>query len=365
MVTYAMLVRPPAVTQFLTRRRNGGRVTGTFDVHTFESFPDWVGPDTGLERALGHLFSRLDPGSYHSACDSDSTEPLIPWWYEAFHDRFTNNWAVSVSIATQAHKWAEAPPAWRLAAIRRAAVEAARIADEIFLERDLSRVATLGIDIPAVWLTQAQAHARMPGFVRHGTSDPGRRSDPWPAGAPEGDVFLGFYKAARTTGRYAGVTAPLIEPAPPAGDPTDVQVLLALAGFYSGRLDGNFGPVSVAAVTAYQEKAGLLVDGWAGPVTLRALEADVSTIVDKIMSELGALRRDVAVVSEKVVKTNHAVGRIEDDWELVVSKVRKTNSAVGRLEAGGIAEQVRPLLEPTAAPAAVEPAAPTKEEGSL
>lgn len=200
---YYLLDNKQRKQQYLTKRRNGRKVTGTFDVHTWESAPDWVGADTGLENAIPYLLQRTDYGSYHSANDSDSTRPLVPWWMEAFHDRFTNNFAVGVSICTQAHKWPQAPKVWREAAVKRAAQEAARIADEIYLCTDLTKVASLKIDAPAVWLTQAQAHAGKPGFVRHGTSDPGRRSDPWPADAPEGELFLTHYKAARKTGRYA------------------------------------------------------------------------------------------------------------------------------------------------------------------
>lgn len=195
---YYLLDNKQRIRQYNEKRRDGTKPSGVFDVHTFESFPDWVGEDTGVENAVRYLLNRADYGSYHSACDSDSTIRLVPWQMEAFHDRFTNKHAVGISIATQAHKWPQAPREWRAKAIRRAAREAARIADEMFDE--------LGIDVPARWLTQAQAHARVPGFVRHGTSDPGRRSDPWPAGAPEAALFLDEYRAARTNGRYANDT---------------------------------------------------------------------------------------------------------------------------------------------------------------
>lgn len=204
-MVYYLLANKCASPQYNTVRRGDTKVSGVIDVHTWESAPDWIGPDTGLENAVPWLLTRPDPGSYHSACDSDSTMRLVPWWMEAFHDRFTNRHAIGVSIATKADLWDEAPKAWRDAAVKRAAIEAARIADEVYLDGGKHTVVAY-LDIPARWLTQAEAHARVPGFVRHGTSDPGRRRDPWPNGASEGDLFLKYYMAARQTGRYAKTT---------------------------------------------------------------------------------------------------------------------------------------------------------------
>lgn len=186
---YYLLDHPnPNYAQCQRVRRNGALVSGVVDIHTSESVPDWVAPDLGAEGVARYIGTRSDPGSYHVIVDGDSTILMAPWSYECWHDRFTNNHAVGISIATQAHKWADAPAAWREAAIRRAAEAAADFARWL--------KATRGIDVPARWLTQAEAHARVPGFVRHGTSDPTRRSDPWPANAPEGALFLDHYRAA-------------------------------------------------------------------------------------------------------------------------------------------------------------------------
>jgi peptidoglycan hydrolase-like protein with peptidoglycan-binding domain len=51
----------------------------------------------------------------------------------------------------------------------------------------------------------------------------------------------------------------------------ELQRLLAAAGVYTKKVDGQFGPVTEAAVRAFQKKQGLAVDGWAGPQTLAAL----------------------------------------------------------------------------------------------
>lgn len=56
-----------------------------------------------------------------------------------------------------------------------------------------------------------------------------------------------------------------------------LQLRLAECGFYAGRIDGSFGPVTFAAVRAFQSFAKLTVDGVAGPKTLAELEPRYST----------------------------------------------------------------------------------------
>ena len=50
-----------------------------------------------------------------------------------------------------------------------------------------------------------------------------------------------------------------------------LQQALATGGYYTGAIDGSFGPMTLAAVKAYQTKMGLTVDGIAGPQTLGSL----------------------------------------------------------------------------------------------
>ncbi|MBO4734191.1 MAG: peptidoglycan-binding protein, partial [Clostridia bacterium] len=52
---------------------------------------------------------------------------------------------------------------------------------------------------------------------------------------------------------------------------TAIQNALKKKGYYTGAVDGIFGSRTLAAVKSFQRDAGLLVDGIAGPKTLKAL----------------------------------------------------------------------------------------------
>jgi len=55
-------------------------------------------------------------------------------------------------------------------------------------------------------------------------------------------------------------------------DVKELQRLLIAAGFSPGPVDGWFGPVTQAAVRAFQASRGLPVDGWVGPETWSQLD---------------------------------------------------------------------------------------------
>lgn len=54
-------------------------------------------------------------------------------------------------------------------------------------------------------------------------------------------------------------------------DVKQAQTLLTNYGYYTGRIDGEYGTYTEQAVKAYQKKRGLLQDGIIGPITCRAL----------------------------------------------------------------------------------------------
>ncbi len=62
-----------------------------------------------------------------------------------------------------------------------------------------------------------------------------------------------------------------------ATKPLDVawlQGVLKAAGFDPGAIDGQFGPVTQAAVKLYQAARGLVADGWPGVATTAKLLAE-------------------------------------------------------------------------------------------
>ena len=111
-------------------------------------------------------------------------------------------------------------------------------------------------------------------------------------GLAAGGVFSGGGKrASEPTGISASIgvlapsstSAPFTPPRPPhltttlkrgARGPSVVALQRALArlGYYSGRIDGDYGPGTESAVSRFQTDSGLTPDGIAGPLTRRALE---------------------------------------------------------------------------------------------
>lgn len=182
-MTAYLVANRPKVRQF---RERGTTPSGVIVVHTAESTPDWVGPDSGAESVARFIRDRSDYGSYHDLCDSDSIVDLVPYAMQAYGDGTGSNpHAYHVSAATQAAKWLQASEEWRRATVRNMARAAARYARWLRAEH--------GVIIPARRITRAQSEARMPGFISHGERDPGRRTDPGPA-FPWG-LFLKYYAA--------------------------------------------------------------------------------------------------------------------------------------------------------------------------
>lgn len=62
-----------------------------------------------------------------------------------------------------------------------------------------------------------------------------------------------------------------LRPGAAGDDVAKLQSTLAAQGFPPGKIDGDFGPATEAAVLAFQKAHGLLADGIAGPRTLVAL----------------------------------------------------------------------------------------------
>jgi N-acetyl-anhydromuramyl-L-alanine amidase AmpD len=150
------------------------------------------------------------------------------------------------------------------------------------LERSAGLVAELcrRHGIPAAWLYAADLKAGRRGITTHkAVSEAFRRTDH----RDPGPGFPAEAYLARVRRRLAGGPPPAaLKPPPPTlrrGDGgwlvTRLQRLLRSHGCFPepAAVDGLFGPITEAAVQAFQELNGLEPDGIVGPLTWRALLA--------------------------------------------------------------------------------------------
>lgn len=66
---------------------------------------------------------------------------------------------------------------------------------------------------------------------------------------------------------------------------TDVQEMLHNLGFYGGKVDGYFGPVTFEAVKQFQMVTYVPVDGWFGPITCAKLNERYKSYQEPTTSE--------------------------------------------------------------------------------
>lgn len=82
----------------------------------------------------------------------------------------------------------------------------------------------------------------------------------------------------------------------------ELQQLLKAVGLYGANADGKFGPVTEAAVKAFQRQHGLTVDGWAGPQTMAKLRAAVAPPAPSAAGKLslGASGEEVKALQQRL-----------------------------------------------------------------
>lgn len=178
--------------QYGAVRRNGARLSGAVGVHTTEWLTDFSGPDQNAENVAAFMARRFttqgDYGSYHIVSDYDTIVDLVRADHEAWHDIFTNNHSLSVSMSLQAARWMELTPERRAQIVRMGAKAA-------YLKcREAVRMGLLADFPPARRITGAQAIAGThAGFYGHGETNPGTRYDP--GSNFDWDLFLNTYAA--------------------------------------------------------------------------------------------------------------------------------------------------------------------------
>lgn len=308
---YLLLDRPQARKQYGIPRRGNTRPSGTMVVHTAENAPDLDGPDSGAENVAAWLLRRTDAGSYHSLVDSDSIVLLAPTHAETWHETSTNRWAVGISAAVRAAGWADIPTERRHAIVRNLALAAAQHARVL---RD-----QYGVTVPAVRITRAQALARVPGFIGHGEIDTGRRSDP--GASFDWTLFLSAYAEAMAL--PAPPPGPAPSPAAPASGLLEdgkwgAATTRDLQGVFGTTVDGvvshqwrsrhneslyaahfdrtRTGSQLILAMQVWLKNKGRYagaLDGLAGPLFIAALQTEMGTTVDSVISPVSDAVREM------------------------------------------------------------------------
>jgi uncharacterized surface protein with fasciclin (FAS1) repeats len=94
---------------------------------------------------------------------------------------------------------------------------------------------------------------------------------------------------------------------------TALQTDLTAVGYYTGRIDGIYGPMTIAAVETLQEEAGLPVTGLMDPATQTALAAALG---QRSSAEIGALQGILTA-------TGHYGGPVDGQWSPEVEEALK------------------------------------------
>jgi peptidoglycan hydrolase-like protein with peptidoglycan-binding domain len=139
-------------------------------------------------------------------------------------------------------------------------------------------------------------------------------------------------------------------------DVAALQFLLARRGFYDAVPDGILGPRTERALRAFQQQAGLFVDGVAGPVTLAALRRS---------NAMAAVRRPASRSPTIVVRRGDTLTAIASRRGTTVAELARLNGlnaagtlfagAVLRVPAGAAPSSVRALVDRTARRYGVDP----------
>jgi peptidoglycan hydrolase-like protein with peptidoglycan-binding domain len=101
-------------------------------------------------------------------------------------------------------------------------------------------------------------------------------------------VFAGIVAAILVNGRGGNGGTTATTAATAAADPAvvDLQQTMTRLGYYSGPIDGVYGPATTAAVTEMQKALGVPADGVFGPSTDAAMKGKGKDVVEQIQTEL-------------------------------------------------------------------------------
>lgn len=244
-MTYLLESRKQRTPQWNRVRRYNSKPSGVCVIHTAEG--------NGASNVLNWICTRPDYGSYHRLVDAGSTLKLAPWSAETFHCRVTNPHSVGISAAVFAKDWKKLGADGRTI-VDRMAIEAADFVTDM---------KGRGITVPIKRISRTDALAKKPGFLAHGDTDPGRRSDP----GKDFDWAYFFERVKHHLGQDSTT--------PPAPKPTPAPKPAPAKGYYTRVIDGDPGPYTWRSLQEFLRDQGhydRVVDGVAGPYTWRGMQ---------------------------------------------------------------------------------------------
>lgn len=148
----------------------------------------------------------------------------------------------------------------------------------------------------------------------------------------------------------------------------ELQQLLKQLGFYKSNVDGKFGPVTEAAVKAFQKSRGLTVDGWAGPQTMSALRKAAAAPPPSSGSTLqqGSTGNGVREVQLILTKLGHYKGVVGGHYgPETAAAVKAFQTAHGLPATGKVdATTLAKLRQVNQQPVSPPPTTPLLQQGS-
>ncbi len=140
-----------------------------------------------------------------------------------------------------------------------------------------------------------------------------------------------------TTPDASEITATLLQKGDKGDQVKALQQNLILLGYLTGEADGQFGPATKAAVTAFQAASGLRADGQAGEKTLEAIASAV-----KAVSNAGTLRKGsrgdaVKALQQKLIALGYLSGSADGIFGDSTAKAVMAFQTAANLTADGAA----------------------------
>ena len=136
----------------------------------------------------------------------------------------------------------------------------------------------------------------------------------------------------------ASLTAFTLAAAAHASNPqiAGLQVALRAYGLYLGPIDSIAGPKTVRATKAFQRRAGLVVDGWVGPWTRRALGPLGAPLFGRRTLRIGKFGWDVSVLQFLLARRGLLVP-VDGYFDRTTAKALRRYQRARRLAVDGIA----------------------------